>query len=182
MNLPYREEVLTTSNTNLAATLLGFGLQLKKHNPTFVAQEYKHADLKRGWKDPKPPTRVFFNFVRNDLSGAIAAAFGSETADDEFEAYLAELGKPQVISGENGEEAIGPPGLSPNQIQKLRGLHSAALSAGARQIFEKREFLLSLINATPKEARWAVIRRSPTSFTLFPLTAKSETLAKLIGK
>jgi hypothetical protein len=168
MNLAgYREEVLTTSNTNLAATLLGFGLQLQKHNPTFVAQEYKHADLKRGFKDPKPPTRVFFNFIRNDLSNAIAAAFGSETADNDFEAYLAELGRE---------------GLEPGKVQKLRGLHSAALSAGARQIFEKREFLLTLVHKTPKEARWAVIRRSPTSFTIFPLTATPETLAKLIGQ
>jgi ABC-type transport system substrate-binding protein len=168
MQIPYSEEVLATSNSKLAATLLAFGAALRPHNPTFVAHEYKYDDLKwKKWKDPNPPERVFFNFIRNASASAIAQAFESGTAENQFESFLTE--KLSSI-------------LAPEQMTQLRALHSAALAQGCREVLEKREYLVSVIKATPNEARWMVIRKSKDQFVIAPLNATEELLAKLIPK
>jgi hypothetical protein len=168
MILPYSEEVLSTSNSKLAATLLAFGAALRTHNPTFVAHEYKYDDLKwRKWKDPNPPERVFFNFVRNASASAIAQAFESDSAENQFESFLTEKLSPAV---------------PPEQMAQLRALHSAALAQACREVLEKREYLVSVIKATPKEARWMVIRKSKDQFVVVPLNATEELMAKLIPK
>jgi len=177
MKLNYSEEVLTTSNTKLAATLLAFGATLRQHNPTFIAEEYKYSELKRGFykrdgkdypgKDPKPPERVFFNFNRSDAASAIAQAFESEKADTEFRDFITEK-----IAGL----------IPPDDLAKLFALHSAAVAQGCREVQQKREYLLAVIKATPKEARWVVVRRSQTSYSVFPKSAGPATVAQLIGK
>jgi hypothetical protein len=168
MIVPYSEEVLTTSNSKLAATLLAFGAVLRPHNPTFVAHEYKYDDLKwRKWKDPNPPKRVFFNFIRNADASAIAQAFESNSAENQFDAFLTD--KLSAV-------------LPAEQITKLRALHSAAVAQGCREVLEKREFLVSVINTTPGDARWQVIRKSKDQFVIAPLNATKETLEKLIPK
>jgi hypothetical protein len=168
MILPYSEEVLTTSNSKLAATLIAFGATLRPHNPTFVAHEYKYDDLKwRKWKDPNPPERVFFNFIRNANASAIAQAFESDSAENQFDSFLAE--KLSSV-------------LPPEQMTQLRALHSAAVAQGCREVLEKREYLLSVIKAMPKDARWMVIRKSKYEFVIVPLDATEELMTKLIPK
>jgi hypothetical protein len=176
MLVPYSEEILNTSNTKLAAALMTFRLALTKENPIFCALEYQYKDLKRGayrrdgkdypGKDPNPPERFSFNFVRNDTAAAIANAFESHDSQDKFEAFISrELNLPA------------------EQIAKLRDLHSAALAQACREVQEAREYLLDVIKPSmPREAKWGIIRRSETSYALFPITASKETVAKLIRK
>lgn len=170
MIVPYSEQVINTSNTKLAAAFLTFGIELVRHNPIFLALEYQFKDLKAGRKrsELRPVERYSFNFVRNDAAAAIAKTFESRDADEQFEAFLA---------GELGRV------LTPDQIEKLRALHSAALAQTCREVQEAREYLLDVIKPSmPREAKWGIIRRKSDSYALFALTAPAETVAQLIRK
>jgi hypothetical protein len=170
MNVPYQEQSINTSNTKLAAALLTFGLRLVDHHPIFLCLEWSFKDLKAGRKrsELKPVERFSFNFVRNDQSAAIAQAFEGRNAQEQFEAFL------------TGELAGT---LSPDQINKLRDLHSNALAQTCREVQEAREYLLDMLKPSmPREAKWGLIRRSEKSYALFPLSAPKETVEQLIRK
>ena len=169
MNIPAGQFVVT-SNTKLAATLKVFEIPLPRHNPAVVAEVFKLSDLRRGKKDPKPPKRVFWTFDPHPSASIIVEAYGSTTAESEFESFVQSLGLEPGISGS---------GVWPEKLAKLRALHSAAIAQACREVQKMKEQLVVECHNCPDHALWQVILNDDGSVhSMFPKAASIETKAK----
>jgi hypothetical protein len=165
MNIPAGQFVVT-SNTKLAATLRVFEIPLPRHNPATVADVYKLSDLQRGWKDPKPPRRTFWNFEPHAAAAKVVKAYQSKTADTEFEVFIQSL-----------------TGLTSETLAKLRALHSAAVAQACRESLDMNEWLVRQVDRCPDHAKWEVILNDDGSVhSMFPKAASRETKAKFFAK
>lgn len=154
-----------TSNTKLAATLRVFEIPLPIHNPAVVAEVYKLSDLRRGWKNPKPPIRVFWNFEPHAAAASVIQGYNSFTAEDEFSAFVATLQLP------------------PDKEAKLLALHSASTAQACREALDMKEMLVIECHRCPPYARWEVMLNDDGSVNaMFPKAASRETKAKFLRK
>lgn len=160
-------QFVVTSNTKLAATLRVFEIPLPSHNPAVVAEVFKLSDLQRGWKDPKPPKRVFWNFEPHPYAATVVAAYKSTTAEGKLEEFIESLG----------------PALDPKQRVELRALHSAAVAQVCREVLDLKELLVIECHRCPDHALWQVILNNDGSvYSMFPKAASTETKSKFFAK
>ena len=176
MEIAYREQILTTSNTKLAAVLMMFGARLRKMLPLEWIDEFSdRAAFIAAWDCAKhqlrdaakrPKTTVFFNFEPDGIDArAITKAFGSETAEEEFTRLL-------------NDSAIDE-----QTRARLLAAHSSAVAANAREALLAREYLISLMRAVPESAKWNQVRGSGKgSFARFGKGATKETIVEQLSK
>ena len=165
MQESFKESFLATSNTKLAAVYRFFEIRLPKFNPAIVAEIFKWSDLKKGFKDPKPPRRVIWKFEPDDKAREITAAYESKTAHQEFSSYLAGLE------------------LSETQRETVENLHSASIAQAGRELFGAREHLMDILKSVPDQVLWQVIiEDSGQVRSMFAKAASPETKAKFLER
>jgi hypothetical protein len=174
--VPYTEQILTTSNTKLAAVLYMFGARLRKVLPIEWIDEFADKKTfiamwdceKQQLRDPtrKPKKTVFFNFDPLSVDArAVTAAFGSETAEEEFT---------NLLNDSAVEESVRT---------KLLAAHSRAVAANAREALSAKEYLIRLMNAVPETAKWNRVRGvGKGQFAQFGKQATKETIAEYLSK
>ena len=140
-NNGYREEVLSTTNTKLAAVFMAFGARLRRQAP--LDWSYIHdsrENFLRNLEDrrvAKPKPRVTFNFE----NGTVPAAQIATAYQQDLEVLNAEL-----------EKVLLP--LAERQKQAVRDALSRLLARACREALEKREFLVELLKSVPENAKW----------------------------
>src|SRR6266478_2361224 len=141
-SLSYQESLISTKNTKLAATLMVFGFQLKRHQPFEWNNEFASKELYfRSRKEHaiRPTAKVSWNFENSGTDPrAVFTAFSSKDADKEFDA-LVEAEVPEPIR------------------LKLKAAHSAVLAQACREALEHREFLVRLLHQIPEDAKWTLV-------------------------
>ena len=171
-NNGYREEVLATTNTKLAAVLLVFGAKLRKQVP--LDWSYIHESREsflRYLENPKvskPKPRVTFNFE----NGQIPAAEIIKAFEEDFESLQIKL-----------EEALEPL----NNIQKnvVHDAISKVMARICREVLEKREFLINLINSIPENSKWDEVHvgdGSKTPFVKMGKNSSPELRSRMLSK
>jgi hypothetical protein len=171
-NGEYREEVLTTTNTKLAAVLLLFGARLKKQIPldwTYVHESrenfLRHLENRNG---SKPKARVTFNFE----NGTVPAA-------EIVKAYEKDIASLQHAL----EQAINS--LTDREKAAVRDAVSGIIARSCREVLEKREFLVDLIKSMPENSKWDEVYvgdGSRTPFVKMGRNSSQELRAKYLSK
>jgi hypothetical protein len=165
MQESFKESFLATSNTKLAALYRFFEFRLPKFNPAIVAEVFKWSDLRKGYKDPKPPRRVIWKFQADSKARDITKAYESKSAHQEFNTYL--------------DANI----LSEPQREKIMALHSASIAQAARELFEAKDHLVDILKSVPDQVLWQVIiEDSGKVRSMFPKAASPETKAKFFER
>ena len=163
--MDFKQSFVATSNTKLAAVYRFFEFKLPKHNPAIVAEVFKWTELKKGFKDPHPPRRVIWKFDFDSKAKAITDAYQSKLAHIDFTSYIDTLP------------------INPDQIEKIKALHSNSVAQAGREILEEREFLRELLKSVPDIGLWQVIiEDSGMVRSIFPKAASDETKAKFFER
>ena len=134
-NGDYKEEVLQTSNTKLAAVFLLFGARLRKENPLVWCDE--HQSREAFLRKAKPRTKVTFNFE----NGGIPATQILKAYEKDLSSLYASL-----------ESALAT--MSEAQRNAVRDAVSRVIARACREVLEKREFLIELIKSMPEDSKW----------------------------
>ena len=168
----YQEETLTTTNTKLAAVLMVFGAKLKKQVPLDWSYVHESRDSfmrnKQNSKNSKPKARVTFNFENSTVPARpIVAAF-----EKDFESLQTEL-----------ESLLGL--LDKTQKDAIRDTVSKMMVRVCREVLEKREFLVNLINSVPEDSKWDEVYVGDGTTTPFVKMGKNtspELRAKMLSR
>ena len=167
MEIPFADELVATSNTDLAAVFVFFDLELPSHNPGVASDVYKWSDLKKGIK--KSERRVIWKFKPDRKAFDIAKAFTDEAAHDKFEKFLSDFPPTQILS-----EA---------DRTYLRSLHSASVARAGCEILKLRKELVTEIARIPDTALWDVIVWDSGAIkAMVPKSASPEIKAKFLEK
>jgi hypothetical protein len=146
----YSETGIATSDTKHAAILTAFGFRLKKQ-PFPVAEwawEFASKEDYLRWKQGDQSVRI-----RETATWNIEASIGksAERAAQISEAYQ--------FSHDNGaklNEELKT--LEKDQYERIKFLLQELLVEMCREVLDRREFLVRLINGRPKDALWIVVR------------------------
>jgi hypothetical protein len=168
----YREEVLSTTNTKLAAVLLLFGARLRHKVPldySYVHESRKNfIQHKKNENVSRPKKRVAFNFENGTLPAReIVKAF-----EGDIESLQAEL-------------EIAIESVPEHQKNLIRDIISKITARLCREVLEKREFLVNLINSVPEDSKWDVVQVGDGSTTPFVKMGKNsspELRARMLSK
>src|SRR5882762_3482224 len=91
-SLSYQESLISTTNTKLAATLMVFGFQLKRHQPFEWNNEFASKELffrSRKEHAIRPVAKVSWNFENNGTDPrAVFSAFSGKKSEEEFDALV----------------------------------------------------------------------------------------------
>jgi hypothetical protein len=156
----YKEEALQTTNTKLAAVLLLFGARLRKKIP--FDYSYIHESPKnfiQNSKNPnvsKPKKRVVFNFEN-----------GIVPARDIVEAFEADY---EVLDAVLEDSLMS---LPDHQRKIIRDAISRTMVRACREVLEKREFLINLINSIPEDSKWDEVHAGDGSKSPFVKMGKN---------
>lgn len=144
MEIKINEELLSTTNTKLAAVLLMFGVKLRQHQPLEWNDIYPNKaaywENKIDPKRCKPHSQVTFHFEVKE--------FGREAIQKIVEAYeldRAESEFDKVLEGLNNQE-------------KIQMAHSRAVARACRESLEAREYLVHLIFSVSEDCKWDIIK------------------------
>src|ERR1700757_1081743 len=149
-----KEGAIITRDTDAAAVFRFFELELNRHNPAIIVEEIKWSDLQKGIKPKNPPKRITWKFNRDDKAIPIAQAFDSQTAHQDFDAFVETLP------------------IEQEQKDKLKALHSASVARAGGEICKARHKLVAFINSDPKNALWqAIVYDDGTIKSMFPKAA-----------
>jgi hypothetical protein len=146
----YSESGIATSDTKHAAILTAFGFRLKKA-PFPVAEwawEFASKEDYLRWKQGDKSVRI-----RETATWNIEATIGKsgERATQLTEAYLHSHDGGKKLN----EELLA---LEPAKYQKIKFLLEELLVEMCREVLDKREFLVRLINSRPKDCLWIIVR------------------------
>jgi hypothetical protein len=134
----YKEEVFSTTNTKVAATLLTFGFSLHRMLP--VEWNDVWLNQKSYVRQDRPKAQISFNFEgEHQQFTAVINSYNDEHALDNF------------------GEALDQAGLSEDQKQVVGAAHSQALGQTCRRVLEHREWLIKLVRSMPEDAKWDVV-------------------------
>ena len=166
-NLSYQESLISTKNTKLAATLMVFGFQLRRHQPLEWNNEFASKELYfRSLKEHaiRPVAKVSWNFENSGTDPrAVFSAFAGKQADKDFDALV---------------EAEVPETSRLN----LKAAHSAVIAQACREVLEHREFLVRLLHEIPEGAKWIVVWNERGQFARFGNNASVETRTELLSR
>jgi len=142
-NVPYRDEILATTNTKLAAILLVFGGKLRQRLPLEWNDVHESKDsFLDNLEDPRacrPKTQISFNFEANRALKEVVSAYQAQNAEEEFATLMNSF--PLKAS-----------------MAEIMVAHSRAVAQACRQALEAREFLVQLIRSMPENSKWDVIQ------------------------
>lgn len=173
--LEYRENVLTTGNTELAATFVLFGGALRTNLPLEWVDEFPskaaYLAFRRAPTRNPPVTKITFNFEPTGFSAqAVMAAFSTPFR-------YAELQFAQLVS-----DTLKTLGATPEQLSALMVSHSAAVAAASQETLKARRYLHGLMHNVPEEAKWyRVLSPERGIFARFGHTAPDEEIADLLS-
>ena len=162
----YRDEVLTTNNTKLAAVLLVFGAKLRRHLPLewVDLHETREGFLKHleGANGSKPKQWVTWN-IENTIP-----------ARQIIEAYEKDLGNLYAEL----EAAI-----EAGQKDAIKDACSRVIARACRDALDKRQYLVDILKSVPQNAKYDEVHNgSKTPFVKIGKNASAELRAALLSK
>jgi hypothetical protein len=167
-NLNYSESTLSTTNTKLAAVLMLFGFKLKQHQPFEWNDEFASKELyfkSRKDRSIKPTVKVTWNFeVAGVNAREIVTAFSAKDQDVRFN---------QLV-----DEVVTDPKLR----AEVKAAHSAAVTQGAREVLDHRDFLIRLFREIPELGKWIVVFNDRGQYARFGRNASIETQTQLLSR
>ena len=162
----YRDEVLTTNNTKLAAVLLVFGARLRRHLPLewVDLHETREGVLKylEGANGSKPKPCVTWNIENTVPARQIIKAYEKDLGD-----LYAEL-----------EAAI-----EAGQKDAIKDACSRVIARACRDALDKRQYLVDILKSVPQNAKYDEVHNgSKTPFVKIGKNASAELRAALLSK
>jgi hypothetical protein len=150
----YSESGIATSDTKHAAILLAFGFRLKKA-PFPVAEwawEFGSKEEYLRWKQGDKSVQI-----RETATWNLEASLGKpgERAAQITQAYLYSYDGGVKLSEQLRSLELD---LAPGVYDQLKALLEDLIVEMCREVLDKREFLVRLLNSRPKEALWIVVR------------------------
>jgi hypothetical protein len=148
----YSESGIATSDTKHAAILAAFGFRLKKR-PFPVAEwawEFASKQDYLRWKRGDKSVQI-----RETATWNLEATFGKpgERAAQLTRAYLN-----SYDGGNKLDSELRSLEIEPARYDKIKLLLEELIVEMCREVLDRREFLVRLLNNRPKEALWIVVR------------------------
>jgi hypothetical protein len=168
----HTERLLVTDNTKLAAVLLTFGAQLRRHQPLTWVNVFESVNAflayRRNKGASKPKVNVSFNFEPDGVAArAIIETFGSKkSAEDGFTVLLQSTG------------------LDSELVKKLLAAHSMAMVQACREALEAREYLVKEhMKKFPESAKVNQVQgKGKGEMAMFGTQASQQTIAEQLNR
>jgi len=162
----YKEEVLTTSNTKLAAVLLVFGAKLRRHLPLewVDLHETREGFLKylQNPNSSKPRQCVVWNFENTVPARQIV---------DAYEKDLAGLNSELEAAIETGQK------------DAIKDACSRVIARACRDALDKRQYLIDILKSVPQSAKYDEVHNgAKVPFVKIGKNSSPELRAQMLSK
>ena len=162
----YKEEILTTSNTKLAAVLLVFGAKLRRHLPLeWVDLHETREGFLKNLQNPsasKPKQCVVWNFENTVPARQIVDAYEADLADLHTELEAA---------------------IDTGQKDAIKDACSRVIARACRDALDKRQYLVDILKSVPQSAKYDEVHNgSKVPFVKIGKNSSPELRAQLLSR